>query len=145
MDLAERRLLLVEDDLDDVVFLQRAFHRVGYRVPFQAVHDGEQAIAYLAGAEPYADRSRFPEPTHVLLDLKLPRRSGLEVLEWIRQQPGRIRKLPVAIFSSSGQTTDRERARVLNADHYWTKPVSYEALQQVAREILGWMASTGAA
>jgi CheY-like chemotaxis protein len=141
MGTAARQLLLVEDDRDDIIFLRRALRQIGSSVPMQTVHDGEQAIAYLSASGPYADRDRYPEPTHVLLDLKLPRRSGLEVLEWMRQQPGALGRRPAAILSSSGQTADREHARLLRADHYWTKPVSYEALQQVAAEIVAWITS----
>jgi CheY-like chemotaxis protein len=139
MEKRKRHLLLVEDDQDDIIFLRRAFRAVGSPVPLESVHDGDQAIAYLSGAGPFGDRIRYPQPTHVLLDLKLPRRSGLEVLEWMRRQPGSLGAMPAAILSSSGQTPDRERARILGADHYWTKPVSYEALQQVAAEIVAWI------
>ena len=141
MDTPAHQLLLVEDDRDDVIFLRRAFRQVGSPVPVQTAHDGDQAIAYLSRAGPYGDRARYPEPTHVLLDLKLPRRSGLEVLEWMRRQPGPLAAMPAAILSSSGQTPDRERARILGADHYWTKPVSFEALQRVAVEIVAWITS----
>jgi len=136
------RLLLVEDDRDDVLFLQRSLRKVGASFPVQTVHDGDQAIYYLEGRDPYGDRLRYPAPTHVLLDLKLPRRSGLEVLGWIRAQPGALGEMPAAILSSSGQTSDRERVRTLKADYYWTKPVSYESLQQVATQIAAWVTSS---
>ncbi len=139
MDTPARQLLLVEDDRDDIIFLRRAFRHVGGSIPMETAHDGDQAIAYLSGTEPYGDRARYPAPTHVLLDLKLPRRSGLEVLEWMRRQSGPLGAMPAAILSSSGQTPDRERAQFLGADHYWTKPVSYEALQRVASEIVSWI------
>jgi CheY-like chemotaxis protein len=142
MDIAARHLLLVEDDRDDIIFLRRAFRHVGSSIPMQTAHDGDQAIAYLSRAGPYGDPVRYPRPTHVLLDLKLPRRSGLEVLEWMRRQPGPLGAMPAAILSSSGQTPDRERAQILGADHYWTKPVSYEALQKVAAEIVAWITSS---
>jgi len=142
MDTPARQLLLVEDDRDDVIFLRRAFRHVGSSIPVQTAHDGDQAIHYLSRVEPYGDPIRHPMPTHVLLDLKLPRRSGLEVLEWMRRQPGPLGAMPAAILSSSGQTPDSERAQFLGADHYWTKPVSYEALQRVAAEIVAWVNGT---
>lgn len=75
------------------------------------------AIAYLAGQEPFADRDQSPYPTVILLDLKLPRRSGFEVLEWLRAQPG-LRRLPVVVLTSSGQTEDVNRAYDLGANSY---------------------------
>jgi CheY-like chemotaxis protein len=135
-------LLLVEDDRDDVFFLRRALDRIGASFPVSDVHDGEQAIAYLTGTGAFEDRSRFPAPTHLLLDLKLPRRSGLEVLEWLRGRNDPLAAIPVSILSSSGQTVDRERARILGADHYWTKPVSYDGLQNVVEQIVSWVTSS---
>ena len=142
MDISARQLLLVEDDRDDIIFLRRAIQHVGGSVPMQTTHDGDQAIAYLSRAGPYGDPIRYPVPTHVLLDLKLPRRSGLEVLEWMRGQPGPLSAMPAAILSSSGQTPDRERAQLLGADHYWTKPVSYDGLQNVVEQIVSWVTSS---
>ena len=70
------------------------FARSGLANPLQIVNDGEQAIAYLAGEPPYTDRRRHPLPILILLDLKLPRRSGLDVLAWVRGVPN-VRRLPV--------------------------------------------------
>ena len=86
-------ILLVEDDPNDVALTQLAFEQARFTNPLQVVGDGEQAIAYLAGRAPYADRTRNPWPILVLLDLKLPRASGFEVLTWIRSVPN-VRRLP---------------------------------------------------
>ena len=73
-------ILLVEDSPDDALLIQRAFRKANLANPVQLVRDGEEAVAYLSGKAPYDDRTRFPLPVFMLLDLKLPRRSGLEVL-----------------------------------------------------------------
>ena len=93
MDTAQHTVLLVEDDPNDVFLVERAVRKAGVRATLQVVGDGDKAVAYLGGQGPYTDRERHPLPVLVLLDLKLPRRSGLEVLTWLRQQPG-LKRLP---------------------------------------------------
>ncbi len=88
MSVREGVILLAEDDPNDVLLVQRAFQRTPVANPLQVVRDGEEALAYLSGQAPYADRERHPLPVLMLMDLKMPRKSGLEVLEWVRQQPG---------------------------------------------------------
>ena len=88
-----RTVLMVEDTPDDQLLIRRAFKKAGLTQPLQAVDNGDEAVAYLAGADGYADRSRFPMPSLILLDIKLPRRSGLEVLSWIRGQD-KLRRTP---------------------------------------------------
>ncbi|MCK5545342.1 MAG: response regulator, partial [Desulfobulbaceae bacterium] len=89
-------ILLVEDNPNDVILIERAFRKANIANPLQRVTDGEQAVAYLAGERPYAERARCPLPVLMLLDLKLPRKSGLEVLEWLRDQPS-LKRLPVIV------------------------------------------------
>lgn len=120
-------LLLVEDNEDDVFIFQRAFARAGLKDAVQIASDGEEAIAYLSGNGPYADRAAHPLPYVVLLDLKLPRRSGLDVLEWIHAQP-ELAHLPVIILTSSAEQRDLERTRELGAQHYLVKPPPVQAL-----------------
>ena len=127
-------ILLVEDELDDAQLLVRAFRKAGIANPVQHVDDGDKAIAYLAGQEPYADRERHADPTVILLDLKLPRRSGFEVLQWLRAQPG-LRRLPVVVLTSSGQTADVNRAYDLGANSYLVKPATGAALQEMVKTI----------
>src|SRR5437879_3159953 len=98
-------ILLVEDDPDDVFFLQEAFKRNDMADALRVVRDGEEAFAYLLGQAAYADRRRYPLPSLTLLDLKLPRKSGLEVLEWRRQQP-EMRRIPVIVLTSSQSKAD---------------------------------------
>src|SRR4051794_22047418 len=95
-------ILQVEDDKNDVLFLRYAFTAAGITHPVKVANDGREAIAYLSGAGKFADRALYPLPCLVLLDLKMPGMTGLEVLEWIRAQP-ELQILPVIIFSSSAQ------------------------------------------
>ncbi|MDP9349733.1 MAG: response regulator, partial [Gemmatimonadota bacterium] len=90
-------------------------------VTVQIASDGDQAVAYLSGEGEYADRSRYPLPGLVLLDVKLPRRSGHEVLEWIRAKPV-LRRIPVVVLTSSDVPDDRNRAYDLGASSYLVKP-----------------------
>ena len=120
-------LLVVEDEQDDVALLQRAFRRVGLVNPVAFVHDGEAAIEYLSGGGTFRDRNVHPLPGLVLLDLKLPRKSGLDVLAWLRDQP-HLQTIPVVVLTSSKQSRDLEAAYALGANSYLVKPVSFDEL-----------------
>lgn len=124
-------ILLVEDDQNDVLLIKRAFQKVNIANPIIVLHDGEQAISYLAGREPYANRSL---PIIVLLDLKLPRRSGHEVLEWLRQQQ-RLKRLPVVVLTASSESSDVNRAYDLGANSYLVKPVTFDALVEMVKTL----------
>lgn len=123
-------ILLVEDDSNDVLLFQRAFRRAQISNPIHIVTDGDQAVHYLGGIDQYQDRTRYPLPLLVLLDLKLPRRSGIEVLEWVRQQPN-LRRLPVVILTSSRESTDINLAYEKGANSYLLKPPSFDDLQSL--------------
>jgi CheY-like chemotaxis protein len=127
-------ILLVEDNPNDVLLFQRAYNKAQVTHPLQIVSDGQAAIDYLSGQGIYSDRLHYPIPAVVLLDLKLPRRSGHEVLAWIRQHPY-LRRLPVVIFTSSNQATDINRAYDLATNSYLVKPVSNTALTDLVRLI----------
>jgi CheY-like chemotaxis protein len=132
-------ILLVEDSPDDALLIQRAFRKANLANPVQLAQDGEQAVAYLSGAPPFEDRARFPLPVFMLLDLKLPRRSGLEVLEWLRQR-SEIKRLPVVVLTSSRETVDVNRAYDLGVNSYLTKPVGFEALLEMVKNVnLYWL------
>src|ERR1043166_4922601 len=135
-------VLLVEDDPNDVALTQRAFARAGFANPLQIVNDGEQAIDYLPGGPPYADRQRHPWPILVLLDLKLPRRSGFEVLAWLRGTQN-LRRVPVLILTSSQHSPDVDRAYDAGANSYLVKPVAFEGLLSLVRTLgLYWIMTT---
>lgn len=127
-------VLLVEDDENDRLLIQRAFDKGRIANPVQAVTNGEDAVAYLAGTGEYADRKQFPLPVMMLLDLKLPRKSGLEVLAWVRDQSG-LKRLPVVVLTSSRETSDINRAYDLGANSYLVKPVGFESLFEMAQSL----------
>jgi CheY-like chemotaxis protein len=132
-------LVVVEDDGNDVVLLRRAFRKSNLLNPLVFLPDGEVARDYLAGHGDYADRAAHPLPVLMLLDLKLPRMSGLELLEWMRDRPS-LRSLPVVILTSSRESRDLERAYALGANSYLVKPVAFEALLELVRAIgLYWL------
>jgi len=125
---SDATLLVVEDNADDFLLLRRAIRHAKLQNPLQHVDDGEKAIRYLSGAPPYEDRTQWPMPLIVLLDLKLPRRSGFEVLAWLRAQEGLLRRLPVVVLTSSDQDKDIKQAYDLGANSYLVKPGRFEDL-----------------
>ncbi len=134
-----QNLLLVEDDPNDVALIQRAFKKARVLNPLHVVNDGDEAVAYLSGEGEYPDRAKFPLPALMLLDLKLPRRSGHEVLAWVRQQPG-LKRLPVVVLTSSSDAPDVRRAYDLGANSYLVKPVSFEGLMEMVKTLgLYWL------
>ncbi|HZM04424.1 MAG TPA: response regulator [Candidatus Saccharimonadales bacterium] len=140
MNASPLTILLVEDDPNDVFLIQRAFNKANMVHSIKSVADGEQAMAYLGGQGDFEDRAQFPLPTLILLDLKLPRKSGLEVLAWIRAQKGAIRRVPIIVLTSSKQSTDINRAYELGANSYLVKPVAFEGLLQVVQTLdLYWI------
>ena len=132
-------VLLVEDSPADVALVQRAFRRGGAVARLHVVRDGDAAVQYLEGSGEFSDRARHPLPRLVLLDLKLPRRSGLEVLAWVRAQPG-LGRVPVVVLTSSRESMDVERAYDLGVNGYLLKPVVFDDLLQLARALdLYWL------
>jgi len=128
-----KTILQVEDDPNDVFLFQHAMRKMGVMNPLQVATDGQQAIDYLQGAKKYSDRGRFPFPCLVLLDLKLPYVMGLEVLRWIRQQPGAA--LPVVMLTASGEDADIAAAYRLGANAFLTKPSEANKLQDMVKAI----------
>jgi CheY-like chemotaxis protein len=114
-------ILLVEDSSDDVFFMERAMKAAGFSTPLQIAKDGKSALDYLSGINGYGDRQKFPLPSLVLLDLKLPHVLGLDVLKWIRSQSD-LQVLPVIVLTSSGERSDLERAYRLGANSFMVKP-----------------------
>src|SRR3954451_23276753 len=98
-------ILLVEDRDDDVLLVLRSFAKAKIPNPVQVVRDGEEAMAYLSGAGKYANRTEYPLPELLLLDLKMPKVNGFEVLAWIRQQRG-LKTLRVVVLTSSEEMKD---------------------------------------
>ena len=132
-------VLLVEDDSNDVFLFQRALGSCERQHSLQVVHDGEEAIAYLQGSGKYADRQTYPLPSLTILDLKLPRKSGLEVLEWLMKDQT-LKRIPTVILSSAMQQKEINLAYDLGVNAYLVKPVGFSALQHlVNRTTEYWM------
>lgn len=127
-------ILYAEDDENDAFLMERAFQRVGLKNPLQIVADGQEAIDYLAGEGRYADRGEFPVPCLLLLDVQLPRKSGLEVLKWLRNTPA-VCTLPAVMLTSSAQDTDVHRAYIMGANGYLVKPGGPDDLETLVRAI----------
>ena len=127
-------VLHVEDDAGDREIVAAAFRKVAPQLRIESVSDGVEAVGYLSGLGPFQDRARSPLPGLLLLDLKLPRKSGLEVLEWVRAHAD-LKNLPVFMLTSSGDPADLERARALGVNSYFTKPVSLAATREIVAGI----------
>lgn len=132
-------ILLVEDNEDDVFLTERALAAAGVKIPLTVVRDGDEAVNYLQGVGEYADRETHPYPSLVLLDLKLPYRSGLEILEWKREQ-SELPPVPVIVLTSSNQPRDLRSAYALGASSYLVKPPTPQMLCDTARACkLDWL------
>jgi CheY-like chemotaxis protein len=139
MESVARRILLVEDSVDDVILMRRAFRKLGIQNPLDVAEDGEAAIALLERLVDQADPDAAAKPGLILLDLKLPRVSGLEVLEWVRRQPA-FRRCPVVVLTSSREAPDVSRAYDLGANSYLLKPVEFQAFVDLVRTLnLYWL------
>ena len=128
-------VLLVEDDLNDIFLVKRAFRTAHIPNPLQIVTDGEEAMSSLRGEGKYGDREAHPLPKLMVMDIKMPRRSGFEVLEWIKSGSGLLRRIPVIIVSSSNDPSDINRAYELGANAYMVKPMNYRAVEHLFESI----------
>ena len=125
--LDDKFILLAEDDPNDVLLLERAFQKAGLRNSLKVVRDGEEAIEYLSGRGPYADREQYPLPFLLLLDLKMPGTDGFEVLQWLRAE-AELKRLLVVVLTSSNLQSDVDRAYELGANSYLVKPVGFDEM-----------------
>lgn len=123
-------LLLVEDNPDHAELIRRQLESFPASVRLHHVEDGEAALDYIFGKNDFADRERFPAPDMVLLDLRLPRVDGLEVLRRVKTQP-RFENLPVVVLTSSELENDVTRSFELQAAGFFTKPIELETLQKI--------------
>ena len=128
-------ILLAEDDPNEVLLLQRALVKASLTTDsLKVVSDGEDAMAYLSGQGIYADRGRYPLPALLLLDLKMPRKSGFEVLSWLRKQP-QLRYLIVVFLTSSNSSDDVRLAYEAGANSYLVKPVEFTEMVEMIRHV----------
>ncbi|PYJ08784.1 MAG: two-component system response regulator [Verrucomicrobia bacterium] len=132
--LGGRCILVAEDDADDVFLLRRALQKAGLGHRLLDVADGQRVVEYLDGLPPFDDRTRYPFPDLLLLDLKMPRMSGLEVLQWLDARPD-LKALPVVVLSSSPLEADCEQATHLGAREFQTKPGQITQLIDLLRSL----------
>lgn len=127
--------LLVEDDLNDIFLVKRAFKMARIRNPLQVVTDGVEAISYLRGEGKYADRETHPLPKLIVMDIKMPRKSGFEVLQWVKGNGPPLRRIPVVIVSSSDNPADINQAYELGANAYMVKPMDFREVEHLFESI----------
>jgi CheY-like chemotaxis protein len=132
--MTSKKVLIAEDDPSDIFFLKRAFQIAGVPASLQFVRDGQEAIDYLEGDDRFADRHTYPLPDLLLLDLKMPRLNGFDVLDWLRRQPG-LKRLLVTVLTSSDQPQDINRAYDLGANSYLLKPHNAESLSELVKQV----------
>jgi len=137
--LSDGTILLVEDNKDDEALSMRAFNRNKIRNPIVCVRDGQEALDWLFGEGAYADRNPAEMPAVVLLDLKLPKVDGLEVLRRVRANPV-TRLTPIVILTSSREDRDRLEGYSFGANSYIQKPVDFEQFVEAIRQLgLYWL------
>jgi CheY-like chemotaxis protein len=129
-----RGILLVDDDENDVVIMTMALEKVDLNCPIRVATDGREAKDYLSGTGKFADRHEYPLPYLILMDLKLPRVTGLEVLKWLRERP-EFDSTIVLVLSSSPMPEDIQSAYHLRANGYLVKPSGLDKLQLMAQAI----------
>ena len=127
-------LLIVEDDRNDIWLLSRALEKAAVPYPVRIARDGQAAIDYLSGAGEFRDRDRFPVPCLVILDLELPRKNGIEVLQWLRGRED-FRDLPVVMMASTAEEDEKEVAAHNGVEGFHVKCVDFEALVGLAKTI----------
>jgi CheY-like chemotaxis protein len=139
MTVSAPAILVAEDDAQHRLLIRAALAAAKLANPVQLVTDGDAAIAYLAGGGTNANRDQSL-PVLVLLDLHMPGASGLEVLAWLRAQPGRLGQLPTVLLTASDDEADIDGAFAAGATSYLVKPVGFDALLDVVRTLgLPWM------
>jgi CheY-like chemotaxis protein len=127
-------ILLADDDETEVFLMQRTLHALGLTHPLRVAHDGAEAIEYLAGQGVFADRRAYPVPDCVILDLKMPKVDGFEVLEFIKSHP-ELAVIPTIVWSGSLDARDVKRAYCLGANGYVTKPNSPEEFRSTLEAV----------
>ena len=129
-----KRVLIAEDDASDIFLLKRAFAMAQVPATLHFVRDGQEAIDYLEGGAAYNNRAEYPLPDLMILDLKMPRLNGFDVLKWLRGQPG-LKRLLVTVLTSSDQPDDINRAYDLGANSYLLKPHNSNELSELVGQV----------
>jgi CheY-like chemotaxis protein len=128
--LMAKAILLVEDSPDDEIIFKHLMLRSGLTNPVMVVRDGDEAIDYLKGEGRFVDRKMHPLPVAVLLDIRMPRLNGYEVLKWIKAQE-RLRDLLVVVLTRFGSTHEIKQAYDLGANSFLTKPITQMDLENL--------------
>jgi CheY-like chemotaxis protein len=132
-------ILVAEDNEDEILLVRLAFEKAKVANPLHFVRDGLETISYLAGTRQYSNRAEYPLPSLLLLDLKMPRVDGFEVLEWVRQQPT-LARLRTVVLTGSTDVRDVNRAYELGASSYLIKPVDFNDFVALSVAVHGyWM------
>ena len=134
----KQTILLVDDSDDDLSLMQHACRAAHFKASLQTVQNGEQAIAYLQGEGVYADRTKFPLPTVMLMDLNMPKMDGFRVLSWVRVQAG-LKRLSIIVLTASARESDVEQAFDLGANAYLVKPSTMAALIAMICCLRDWL------
>jgi CheY-like chemotaxis protein len=138
----KRTILIVEDNAADTQLLLRALDKANFGAEFVRAKDGDEAVAYLDRSAQQENGGASAMPCMILLDIKLPRRSGFEVLAWIRKDPRPLRRIPVVMLTSSKHSIDVNRAFELGANAYTVKPDTSALLVALVERIKAfWMLS----
>ena len=125
-------ILIVDDDSNDLVFIESAFRENGVKDPIQTVSGGREAIAYMTGEGKYSDRSKYAYPTFITIDLKMPGTDGLAVLEHLKNHPA-WGVIPTVILTASADLDDIKKAYMLGASSYHVKPNSHDELRRLLK------------
>ena len=125
-------ILIAEDRDDDILLIRRSLNQAHVFNPLQIVGNGEEVIAYLSGEGKFANRDEFPLPSLLLLDLKMPRMDGFQVLQWIRRQTS-LKALRVIVLTSSADIRDVNLAYQLGANSFLVKPMDFENFVEIGK------------
>ena len=127
-------VLVVEDDVDDYNFIEAIVKGCCEEASIQWVQDGDQAVDYLFRKGEYQDETRYPDPDLVFLDIRIPKKNGLEVAKLIKKDP-RLKKLPTIMLTTSSSSTDVLHAYENGANSYLKKPEGSDEIEQFKKAI----------
>ncbi len=140
----ESVILIAEDNENDAAMMRRAFQRANFLNPLHIVENGDEVIAYLKGEGKYSSREEYPLPSLLLLDLKMPRCNGFEVLQWVRRHPT-LNSLRIVVLTSSDEIRDVNRAYQLGANSFLVKPIDFSEFVRMTEALKGywiWLSKT---
>jgi CheY-like chemotaxis protein len=131
-------ILIVDDDVEDLQFAQRVIAATSPQLRVRGVQTGREMIAYLKGESAFSDRTDFPYPTLILLDLKLPEMHGFQVLRWLRDHPP-YNHLPVVVLTASGEPLVAQHSYELGARSFLTKPMQAREFRETMGKLQDWI------